>query len=630
MNCLIIGSKSLFSEALFNRTSSRDIDIIASYDDAVSYIKDGGEVKTCMPYSDGKKLIARYKDNSLIVEAEIAWPGTSGEDLLKLYSGSAPLNVLYMLKMSHRYLKNSPHFKKTMDDIRYFRTLGARITPELEPIYAKRMAETYNYTHPKLSVTKVDFFKDDNISYVIDHDYIHETVKLFDVPIYKKIAVEGEQVLSSFSKFCNLSDQEKLAAVFEESCVLAIERSLIPHPGVKTPVQAFEMALEKVCTSITSGWFREFAWENYYNVRNLMSDFGLSCHITTGYNNCMEKIMVNEERKLATIRRVDDINSIPNADAIEVATIGGWKVVVKKGEYAVGDLCIYLEIDSWVPHDIAPFLSKGKEPREFEGIKGERLRTIKLKGQVSQGLVLPLKDLENYQNYGEGEDLTAKLTILKWEKPIDPRLAGQVKGNFPSFIPKTNEERIQNLSDQMWHLTTERYEVTEKLDGSSMTVYYHTGTGVFGVCSRNLELKLEDTGNAFVKTALENELATKLISLNRSLAIQGELIGPSIQGNPYGLNKLSYFVYKIWDIDKQEYMPSEERRMLVENHFRLDHVPLINARKEIDGFTIEDLLEMAEGPSQLNDKVQREGLVFKSEGNSFKAISNVWLLAGND
>jgi RNA ligase (TIGR02306 family) len=94
-------------------------------------------------------------------------------------------------------------------------------------------------------------------------------------------------------------------------------------------------------------------------------------------------------RKLASIRKIADIRPIPDADAIEVAVVDGWKVVVKKGEYSVGDLAVYLEIDAWVPHALAPFLSKGQEPREYNGVKGERLRTVKLRGQVSQGLLLP-------------------------------------------------------------------------------------------------------------------------------------------------------------------------------------------------------------------------------------------------
>ena len=98
-------------------------------------------------------------------------------------------------------------------------------------------------------------------------------------------------------------------------------------------------------------------------------------------------------RKLATIRKIDEIRPIPDADAIECAVVGGWTVVVKRGEFQVNDWAIYCEIDSWIPHTVAPFLSKGQEPREFEGVKGERLRTVKLRGTTSQGLLLKIEDV---------------------------------------------------------------------------------------------------------------------------------------------------------------------------------------------------------------------------------------------
>jgi|SRR6056297_881963 len=98
-------------------------------------------------------------------------------------------------------------------------------------------------------------------------------------------------------------------------------------------------------------------------------------------------------RKLASIRKISDIQPIEGADLIQVATVDGWKVVVKRGEFQVGDLVVYLEIDSWVPHELASFLSNGKEPREYNGVKGERLRTIKLRGQVSSGLLLKIENI---------------------------------------------------------------------------------------------------------------------------------------------------------------------------------------------------------------------------------------------
>ncbi len=159
------------------------------------------------------------------------------------------------------------------------------------------------------------------------------------------------------------------------------------------------------------------------------------------------------ERELATVRMIDAIEAIDGADAIEVAIVGGWAVVVKKGEFAAGDLAVYLEIDSWVPTELAPFLSKGQDPREYNGVKGERLRTIKLRGQISQGLLLPMLMLDETTRGGdavnfceEGSNVTEVLGIQKWEAPANAQLAGQARGNFPPLIPKTDQERVQNLS----------------------------------------------------------------------------------------------------------------------------------------------------------------------------------------
>ena len=145
---------------------------------------------------------------------------------------------------------------------------------------------------------------------------------------------------------------------------------------------------------------------------------------------------------MATLRFIDAIDSIDGADAIEVATVGGWKVVTRKGEFKAGDLAVYCEIDSWIPHNIAPFLCRGVEPRKYNGVDGERLRTVKLRGQISQGLLLPRHVV--LDKIGEIEvdmDVTEILGIQKWEAPIPAQLAGVMRGNFPSFIPKTDQER---------------------------------------------------------------------------------------------------------------------------------------------------------------------------------------------
>lgn len=339
-------------------------------------------------------------------------------------------------------------------------------------------------------------------------------------------------------------------------------------------------------------------------------------------------------RKMATLREIDAILPIEGADAIEVAVVGGWNVVVKKNEFRPGMRAVYCEIDSWIPHKLAPFLSKGKEPRTFEGIEGERLKTIRLRGQLSQGLLLNLDHaLPGTNSYQIGDDVSEALGIIKWEKPMNAQLAGVCKGNFPSLIPKTDQERAQNLVKEIVAANEAgtKFEITEKLEGSSMTVYRIKGE--FGVCSRNLDLK-EDPNNAFWATAIAEDINAQMMSIDPywDWAIQGELIGPGIQGNIYKLNKPEFRVFDIYDIQMGDYMKPEARRRLVDT-MGLKHVPVLVANGSLyDTLGITDipqLLKFAEGKSVMGDvNTEREGLVFKevNGGMSFKAISNKYLL----
>jgi RNA ligase (TIGR02306 family) len=337
-------------------------------------------------------------------------------------------------------------------------------------------------------------------------------------------------------------------------------------------------------------------------------------------------------RKLATIRKIDALRPIPDADAIECAVVGGWTAVVKKGEYAAGDLAVYCEIDSWIPHALAPFLSKSKEPRVFDGIQGERLRTMKLRGQLSQGLLLPLSTLTMIDSeLFEGLDVSFPLGIVKYEAPIPAQLAGEVKGMFPGWIQKTDQERVQNLKEELdyWLREQHVWEVTEKLDGSSMTVYLRDGE--FGVCSRNLELKPSET-NSLWKVAVRNDLELKLRRADRNLALQGELIGEGIQGNPYKQKGQEFFLFDIYDIDTSKYFTPAERKAFVQEH-DIKHVPVLAFGAELSDTlgvnSIDGILRFAEGKSVMGMiGCEREGVVFKSKAMqcSFKAISNKFLL----
>ena len=340
-------------------------------------------------------------------------------------------------------------------------------------------------------------------------------------------------------------------------------------------------------------------------------------------------------RKLATIRKIDALRPIPDADAIECAVVGGWTAVVKKGEFAAGDLAVYCEIDSWIPHVLAPFLSKGKEPRVFDGIQGERLRTMKLRGQLSQGLLLPLSTLTMVDSeLFEGLDVSFPLGIVKYEAPVPAQLAGEVKGMFPGWIQKTDQERVQNLKKEFddWLEEKHAWEVTEKLDGSSMTVYLRDGE--FGVCSRNLELKPSET-NSLWKVAVRNDLELKLRRANRNLALQGELIGEGIQGNPYKQKGQEFFLFDIYDIDTSKYLTPAERKAFVKEH-DIKHAPVLAFGAELYDTlginSIDGILKFAEGKSVIGTiGCEREGLVFKSKTMqcSFKAISNKFLLKGD-
>lgn len=335
-------------------------------------------------------------------------------------------------------------------------------------------------------------------------------------------------------------------------------------------------------------------------------------------------------RKLATIRKIDNVKPIQDADAIECAIVGGWQVVIKRGEFKAGDLAVYCEIDSWVPNELAPFLSKGQEPREYNGVRGERLRTVKLRGQVSQGLLLNrMAVLDKIGEIVEGMDVTELLNIQKWEAPIPAQLAGDVEGPFPSSVTKTDQERIQNLSEEFarWQESADmQWELTEKLDGSSMTVYFKDGK--FGVCSRNWALK-ETEGNSLWKQARHYNMESALAK-EGNFAVQGELIGEGIQGNPYKLRGQDFYVFDVYDINEQRYLSPAERRAFVERN-GLKHVPVIayNAKlyDTLGINNIEQILKFAEGKSVLNSGTEREGLVFKHNGLvSFKAISNKFLL----
>lgn len=343
-------------------------------------------------------------------------------------------------------------------------------------------------------------------------------------------------------------------------------------------------------------------------------------------------------RALAKVVKIDSVVNHPNADRLDLCKVGGWQVVSKRDLYKAGDLAVYLEIDSWVPHTLDPSLTKeGHEPKVYNGVPGQRLRTVRLRGELSQGMLLPFNVcMSNYEgeasstDWNVGDDLTEVLGIQKWEMEIPAQLAGQTKGSFPSQFPKTDQERVQNLSKLIEDLTEPTrplsvFQIQEKLEGSSMTCYIIDGE--FGVCSRNLDLK-ETEGNTFWQVARKLDIENKMRQYFGfgNVAIQGELIGPGIQGNIYNLKEPTMRVFDAFNsFDKMD--PRQVQWAC--DSMGLEMVPVLGTIQTNDPlFTIEDLLKLAEGKSVLNPNQEREGIVLKhcSDGNmSFKAISNKYL-----
>lgn len=278
MNLILIGSRALAIRApqILNR-QPKDFDFIGYENDIINWISknDLGEFKR-----DNNKIIVQKE----MCEFEIIEENKSSKlfydlvinDLLTIETefGLVPnLNLLFTLKSTHRYLKNSPHFIKNILDYHLMKRAGAKILPEYLEFFQLREKETYTNVLPKLNVNKKEFFKnDDLLQYRFNHDDLHVAVKTFDRPAYEYYLKDGSEVMCSKEKFFSVSEEIRLAGVLEEAYTLALERSQIPFPDKITPKQSFTLALSKVCTSITSGFFREYAYENFFTVLKMYND----------------------------------------------------------------------------------------------------------------------------------------------------------------------------------------------------------------------------------------------------------------------------------------------------------------------------------------------------------------------
>lgn len=360
-------------------------------------------------------------------------------------------------------------------------------------------------------------------------------------------------------------------------------------------------------------------------------------------------------RQLATIREISALRPIPGADKIEVAQVDGWECVVQKGEFSVGQPIVYVEVDSIMP-----------ERPEFEFLRDRkfRVRTIKLRGQVSQGLVLPLSVLPAGSTVCKGLDVTDVLGITKYDPqaqqeaqllskqpkmPTNPIvkflmrfkwfrkifLKPKRKGGFPDWIVKTDETRIQNLTT-LFEIERDKgtpFSVTEKMDGQSVTYFLHRISKrkfEFGVCSRNIRLGTPDNSSYWTianKYNMESVLK-QLIGDHNTVVLQGEICGNGIQGNKYHISDYEFFAFNLIYPDHK--CSTAEIAELVAP-LGLKTVPILEEGKTLPA-TIAELVEYAKGKSTVRKEQKREGVVMRNmQSNiSFKVINPDFLLAEKD
>ena len=364
-------------------------------------------------------------------------------------------------------------------------------------------------------------------------------------------------------------------------------------------------------------------------------------------------------RKLASVVKIASVSSIPDADRLEVIEMDGkgWRVVTSKGEFKPGDLAVYFEIDSFLPSDderyaflrercLRKFCSKGGSVLR----EGLRIKTAKLRGVISQGLVMPIAKFPELVGQDDtppeiGSDATAALNVEHYDEVAEAMRPAQggigasdVMGPFPGFIPKTDEERIQNLSEYFTTMRGRLFEVTEKNDGTSITMFLSPSMDTenpFGVCTRNLRIKPPDEGaeptlpwRMAYKYSVEAAIRAANEATGAELAFQGELVGPGVNANRDFYRDWEWHVFRIWNITAGSFVPPPEARTLCAR-VGLQYVPVIAESMDVfNQFTDTDaLLAFAEGKTVRGN--EREGLVFKSVDApyvSFKAVSNRYLL----
>ena len=335
-------------------------------------------------------------------------------------------------------------------------------------------------------------------------------------------------------------------------------------------------------------------------------------------------------RALASITRITELTPITGADRIELARVAGWQCVVKKGEFKQGELAVYLEIDAVPPdREVFAWLWQPKGQSGVARPESFRIRTLRLRGTLSQGLLMPITQA-GLSGVNEGDDVTERLGVNKYEPPA-PSGMGDWRAGFPSLVPKTDEMRVQAVPQVLEELRGQPFVATVKMDGTSST--FVMVDGALHACGRNHSIA--EGENLYWYVAKKHALGEVLAG--SSLAIQGEIVGPGVQKNPVGLKDKSLFVFNIYDTRSGEHLSDAELRKFCSAH-GLTPVPVAFEGERFDE-TVDSLLQKAEG-TYAGTSNQREGIVIRpvtpmrstTLGGrlSFKAISNRYLLNERD
>lgn len=371
------------------------------------------------------------------------------------------------------------------------------------------------------------------------------------------------------------------------------------------------------------------------------------------------------QRKLASIQRVNQLKPIKGADRIELAIINGWQCIVTKGEFKEGDLGVYFEIDSLLPvEEQYEFLRPSSyRAATIYNPAGFRLKTLKMRKQISQGLIIPLSVVEHklgdLSQYKEGDDVTDKLNVKKWQIKESKSDLGHGIGGYTPYSNKTDEARIQSNIERLDILKGHPYFSTVKYDGSSMTIQYIDGE--LTAYSRSLQLARPNKGyQAWIDIILENArikkqsnknqlksliwetidkmgIEEKLQNYGQNLILKGELIGPGIQKNKHKLNEHHWFCYTVETFNpetKKGERVNLNQFLKITSDLNIDTVDIEEIGEDFNE-TIASLLEKAKG--QYESGHVREGLVYRPQypeqfaeefgyDFGFKIINNDFLL----